>query len=287
MRSILSALFKVSAIKPQALNRFSGLSIRSLLYNRVLEGIADARVIHEYKGLKPLSSTPIFKVVNNNYRILGIGDKLDYGYFRLSFLNIDDFYRVIEYLVDMNEFLIDGILVKVDNIQFNTITYKNLLRDTKKISGFTIHFISPTMFRSSRYYVKVLKSGEKYVAKAVKKSGDKLIYKPYPDPSLMFRSIIRQIRKFGGNINYPFNEIIDYIENDGVAVSGFSKGIVTKAIKLSPKEHYVGFIGKVSFIVNQSEVSKYIYPLLKFAEYSNVGAARTAGFGWIKISNII
>lgn len=287
MRSILSALFNVSAVESQVLNRFSGLSIRSLLYNHVLGGVADARVIHEYRGLKPFSSTPIFKVVNGNYRILGIGDGLDYGFFKLNFLNVDDFYKIIEYLADMDKFLIDGIPVRVNNIQFNTTTYKNLLGSTRKISGFTIHFISPTMFRSSQYYIRVLKSGGRYVAKAVKKSREKLIYKPYPDPSLMFRSIIRQIRKFGGDINYPFNEIIDYIENDGVVVSGFSKGIVTKAIKLSPKEHYVGFIGKVSFIVNQGEMSKYIYPLLKFAEYSNVGAARTAGFGWIRILDVI
>lgn len=161
------------------------------------------------------------------------------------------------------------------------------MSNTRRLSGFTIHFISPTMFRSSQYCVRVLKSGDKYVARAVRKRGDKAIYRPLPDPSLMFKSIVRQIRKFGGDVDYPFSEIIDYIENDGVIISDFPRGIITKAIKLSPKEHYVGFIRRVSFKVNQDEISKYIYPLLKFAEYSNVEATRTSGFGWIKVLDVI
>ena len=52
---------------------------------------------------------------------------------------------------------------------------------------------------------------------------------------------------------------------------------------MSEDEKYIGFIGKVYCSLDgPKDMRKYIHMLLKYAEYSNIGVGRTAGFGWVK-----
>ena len=80
MHHILSFLFEVKALKEQRLSRYSGLSVRSLLYGKILSSFLDAGDLHKYRGLKPVSVTPIYQVVGDEYKVLGYGDRFQHGF---------------------------------------------------------------------------------------------------------------------------------------------------------------------------------------------------------------
>ncbi len=283
MRYIVSATFEISAIKKGILNRFSGLSIRSLLYNKILASFLDAESIHEYKGLKPFSVSPIYDYLKGRPMVFDRGSEFQHGFFKVNFLSIKDYYKVIDALTKYDALMIDGIQTKVLNIEFSIKSYNQLVNNTKVINEFTINFITPTSIRASPYYIKTVKVNGKRRVIVKKKNKRKVTYLPIPQPNLLFKSILRQLRKFSGLESFPFSEISDFIESDGVFIKGYDDGIRTRLIKISPKEMYLGFVGKVTFRVDsENEYSKFIYTLLHYAEYCNIGVGRTAGFGWIK-----
>lgn len=54
-------------------------------------------------------------------------------------------------------------------------------------------------------------------------------------------------------------------------------------IKISKNRTMVGFVGRVSYEILDEEVAKVFTKLAKFAEITNVGGGRTAGFGVVRV----
>lgn len=283
MPYIVSSTFQVEAVKEGVLNRFSGLAVRSLLYNKILGLIMNPEDVHKYRGLKPVSVSPIYTIQGDRYRILGKGHRLKYGLFRVNFLSVEDCYEVVDKLASSRDLLIDGIPIKVLDINIAITSYDRIIEQARHIDEFVISFRSPTMLRSPGYYVKMAKVEGGYRPIVKQKRRKTVVYLPFPHPTLIFKNIVRQFRKFSGSNKFPYNEVLEFIENDGVILKGYPSGIRTRAIRVSMKEHYVGFVGKAIFQVNErNDWAKYIAPLLRYAEFSNIGAARTGGFGWVR-----
>ncbi|MEM2178325.1 MAG: CRISPR system precrRNA processing endoribonuclease RAMP protein Cas6 [Candidatus Methanomethylicaceae archaeon] len=289
MNYIVSLTYHIVSHHSFKMKRYSGLSIRSLFYDFILKKIFDSNKIHEFKGLKPFSVTPLYRSENDSYYIYQSGDKFIDGYFRIVFLSVKNIHEVIDKLSRDVDIEIDEEVCKIDNIEYSIVSYNDLIRELKIMDNFIIEFLSPTILRSPSYYIKLVKENNEFKPIVKTKWRKRGIYLPLPYPQLIFKSIIRCFKKFSEIENYPYDEINEFVNNDGIMLSGYPNGIKTMAIKVSKKEAYIGFVGKVQFTINKTilnmyeNVIKYIPQLLKYAEYSNIGGNRLSGFGWVKV----
>ena len=186
----------------------------------------------------------------------------------------------------MDYFLIDGMPAKVLNVNIAITSYSKLLDSASGVNEFTISFITPTMLRSPQYYIKVVRRGDRHIPVVRRKERRRVVYLPIPQPNLLFKSVLRQFRKFSGIESFPYENVLAFIESDGIILKGFPRGIRTKVVRPSPDEYYIGFVGDVAFGLedeSSKSIARYIGVLLKYCEYCGVGAGRTAGLGWVKV----
>jgi|Deesub1362B_J571_1020462.scaffolds.fasta_scaffold00004_514 CRISPR/Cas system endoribonuclease Cas6 (RAMP superfamily) len=286
-RCIISINFKIRRVSDGVINRFSGLSIRSLLYNRILGLILDPEYLHRYKGLKPISITPIYELDEDKIRVYSRGSDVPHGFFRINLLDIEDPAKIINSLSSLDTLNIDGIRYQVISINFILRSYETVFSWRKKLRRFKLKFLTPTMTRRPQHYISIMKDNGRFRAKIKKKHSRPGIYIPLPQPNLIFKSILRQLTNFSGYKDFPFEGIKEFIDDDGVVIAGFPRGIRSRIVKVGGGERYIGFVGEVVFEVDTSSVySEYIYTLARYAEYSNVGAGRTAGFGWVSFEEL-
>lgn len=283
---IVRYLIKFFIDKKISFQSFSGFSIRGFFYN-ILKKYDEsiALKIHKNKSLAPFSTTPIF-IYNKNlkavYRKIEKPSLCLVG-FSLLDPELARIFKDIIISMKLENIELGNEKYKIIEINVNDISFKDLIKKAKVIKNFSITFITPTYLRATP---------RQKISQENNKSFNNSIINPYrfylfPDPVLMFKNIVRIWRHFS---NYPFNyeEYLEWIELGGVAISGFPEGIRTVRVYEHPTSNKwcVGFIGKVFFNLPENTYRKSMAQitdaLLKFAEYSNIGGNRTAGFGVIE-----
>ncbi len=136
------------------------------------------------------------------------------------------------------------------------ISYRRIYEEASEDKTIVMDFLTPTTFRKGK---------SDY---------------PLPDPSLVFKSLIRKWVTFGDvRIDKNLRKVL---ERD-IQVSG--AWIRTKKVELSRLGKVVGFTGRVVFFVDSEdrEVLRWINALAKFGEFAGVGRKTTMGFGKVKV----
>ena len=277
--------------EPVVFGSFSGFASRGLFYElvrRVDEGRAEE--LHSSKRLSPFSSTPVIQLGPGRARVV---------------------YRVLPQnaLCTLQFTLFDGELAKavlksilqegeplrllnseirIVDVSVSQEEYSGLLDGARPVKRFTMRFLTPTFFRFSPLMAS-LTFPSKRPAGGVSQprlKGAKRFH-PVPEPVLMMRSLVRLWRAFSDR---PFNysDYLSWISSMGVSLAGYPDGIRTRRLyeHVTTRKFVVGFVGRVNFSIPEDlymkRWAKITDALLKFAEYSNVGGGRTAGFGVVR-----
>lgn len=281
---IVSIIFHIgSGNESKPINRFSGLMVRTYLYKFLqdLLGVSDR---HSDKGLREYSATPIYSVDGHRIRVYRRGDRVGDAYFKINLLSVDEPQELLMKLGGLRDIEVDTHRFGIYDISLNIVSYMGLLQNSQPIKKFRMSFLSPTSLRSPSHYIAVEMSEGKAVPMVKRKSRRVGFYIPLPYPDLIFRNLLRMFRRFSGIEDIPYEEVRNYIANDGVYIAGYPNGIRTDVLRVGRGETYIGFRGTIFFRCSESggELNKYIHMLLRFSEYSNIGVGRTAGLGWVK-----
>ena len=287
--TFINLKFQVSG--PVVFGSFSGFASRGLFYElvrRVDEGRAEG--LHSLKRLSPFSSTPIIQLAPKGPKIVYRNISQD-ALYAVRFTIFDGRLTklVLDALLQEGEplRLIDSE-IKIVDVSVLHEEYSRLFEEAKPVKRFMVDFITPTFFRlspliafhtfpSRRTAIRISKSRLKKARR----------FHPVPEPVLMMRSLTRLWRAFSDK---PFNysSYLSWVSSMGISLAGYPSGIKTRRLyeHVTTKKFVVGFTGKVNFSIPEDlyieKWAKITDALLKFAEYSNIGGGRTAGFGMIK-----
>ncbi|MEM0456799.1 MAG: CRISPR system precrRNA processing endoribonuclease RAMP protein Cas6 [Nitrososphaerota archaeon] len=270
--------FKFSVSRDISFQSFSGFASRGVFFDILSRASYElAEELHKRKGIAPYSTSPIEFLEGNTNRI---------AYRRLPATTNASF-RVSLFdpmLCKLFEKAIFGGLSSLrllneecplSEISIKTIDPKKLISDAEPIRRFSIMFRTPTVFR-------LTPRGP--IDKSCRPSPFRLY--PLPDPILLTRSILRVWRSFFGQPPCD-NDFDEWLTVGGVAISGYPDGLKTYRLYEHPHSNkwVVGFVGTVHYSLPDDtydeKYAKVISGLLKLAEYTNVGAGKTAGFGMI------
>jgi len=287
--TFINLKFQVSG--PVVFGSFSGFASRGLFYElvrRVDEGRAEG--LHSLKRLSPFSSTPIIQLAPKGPKIVYRNISQD-ALYAVRFTIFDGRLTklVLDALLQEGEplRLIDSE-IKIVDVSVLHEEYSRLFEEAKPVKRFMVDFITPTFFRlspliafhtfpSRRTAIRISKSRLKKARR----------FHPVPEPVLMMRSLVRLWKAFSDK---PFNytSYLSWVSSIGISLAGYPSGIKTRRLyeHKTTRKFVVGFTGRVNFSVPEDlyteKWAKITDALLKFAEYSNVGGGRTAGFGMIK-----
>ena len=283
---IVSIDFHVAsdASERKPISRYSGFMVRTFLY-KFLQRTLGLRDLHSEKGLRMYSVTPLYnRGEGGRLHIYRRGEMIDTAHFKVNLLSVREPHLILSRLGTLSDIEVDTHRFRVIDLNLAIHPYESLIKNASPVNKFRMRFLTPTSLRSPSQYIAMEHNGEEYVPIIRSKSRSKGIYIPLPHPELIFKNLLRMFRNFSGIEGLPYEEIRNFIADDGITLSGFPRGIRTISLKTGPGETYIGFIGTVYMMCRDSEggVSKYIDTLLRFSEYSNIGVGRTAGLGWVE-----
>jgi CRISPR-associated endoribonuclease Cas6 len=226
--------------------------VHALFFSSLSEDLA--RELHRPSRLKPFSLwfKPYLTEEKPVDRIL----------LEVSFLKEDLFPRFLSGLItgEEREARIGEVklkkLKKPRIAENRIVSYEELYENAAEEPTIVMDFITPTTF----------KKGESDY--------------PLPEPSLIFRSLIRKWVAFSDvRIDRDLREVVER----QVQVSG--AWIRTRKVELSKLGKIVGFTGRVVFFVNSEDpkVLRWLNALAKFGEFAGVGRKTTMGFGRVKV----
>jgi len=270
--------------RPIEFQSYSGFASRGIFFELLRSHDEDlASLLHSAARLAPYSTTPILASYKGQLRVV---------YKRLPTCLAQLRICLLEH--ELSKAFLDAIIsgpaklrllneeVPLTQISVGVVDFRELVKEARPVVRFSIHFRTPCFFRETPRYVEIpLRSGQVI---RLTLGAKRLV--PLPIPELMFRNLVRLWRAFSDR---PFNYegFLAWVRMGGVALAGFPSGIRTVRVYEHPDANKwaVGFVGTVRFALPEDTYSrskaKMVDALLRFAEYSNVGGNRTAGFGVI------
>jgi CRISPR-associated endoribonuclease Cas6 len=275
--------FRLASNSGVKFQSFSGFAVRGLFFDflkRADESLALR--LHSQKALAPYSVTPVeVSRENRSFFIYDRFNGLASVQFKISIFEealMKAFTQALLSSGSPSVKLVDtGVLVT--EISVNQQDFEKILDEAKPVKRFEVFFRTPCYFRKS-----VPMDSPDQALKAFKSPYRSV---PLPDVSLMLRNIARLWKRFSG-LNFKYRDYVAWVDRGGVILAGYPKGIRTIRVYEHHKSNkwIMGFIGVVRFSIPSDMFSerfaKFTDALMKFAEYSNVGGSRTAGFGVIK-----
>ena len=271
--------------RPLVFQSFSGFASRGVFFEMLRSYDEEwAHLLHSGGGIAPYSTTPIIahdgrrsQVVYRHLpaclaslRICLLEHELSKAFLDIL-LSGDHSVRLLEH-----EFPLTGISVQV-------LDFQELLAEAKPVRKFALKFKTPCFFR--RPPASYLLCPRTTWAK--RRLGEVKRFVPLPDPILMFKNLVRLWRAFS-NKPFCYESFMEWVELGGVALSGFPSGLKTVRLYEHPDSNKwaVGFMGTASFVLPDDtfhrRYARIVDALLRFAEFSNVGGNRTAGFGVVE-----
>jgi len=282
---ILSVTFRLTLSRPVEFQSFSGFTSRGIFYELVrLHDEEYAQALHSSKRLSPFSTWPLFSVRNGRLRFAYKRLEGPTAYARINVLDPGLSNVVIGVITSgLSEIRCVKESLPIAEVSVEQVDFRDLVSRASPVKAFSVNFMTPCYFRATPRTM-----SEVFPSKT-RRAGDTGPYRflPLPVPTLIFRSLVRIWRAFSDR-PLSYKGFLEWVEAGGVAISGFPKGIRTIRVYEHPTTNKwaVGFLGTVRFSIPEDTYSeKYaaiVDILLRFAEYSNVGGNRTAGFGVIK-----
>jgi len=289
--TIIRISLKFHVPRPIFFHGFSGFLSRGLLYELIR--CVDAKYaerLHSSGRLSPFATTPIMVLGSKGgviaYKVIPGGSVCMVHY---TFLEEKPASIVLKSLIEekVKPRLVD-IEVKLVEVSVSHVKYSTLLEEARAVRKFMLEFITPTYFRFSPQAATTvfpsLRSLKGIKVENIRKASR---FHPLPEPILMMRSLVRLWRSFTDR-PFDYTGYLSWISIMGVSLAGYPSGIKTQRLyeHETTKKFVVGFTGKVNFSIPEDLYSKrwakITDALLKFAEYSNLGGGRTAGFGIVR-----
>ena len=241
--------------RPILQNELSPERIHGLFFSIIGNKLAEE--LHKPSKIKP------FCIGIPN--LLKESNKFERIFLRISLLDENLFPRVLSSILLNNEDIyISGIKLRkilkpfIDERWIKS--YDSLVKHVKPDKTIIFDFKTPTSF----------------------KKGDKDY--PIPDPTLIFKSLIRKWCAFSP---IPINVNLRNAINNDIEIMGV--WIRTKKISFSKVGKLTGFVGRVVFYIDSEdiEIIKWINILGKFSEFAGIGRKTTMGFGMVRFTNTI
>ncbi|MEM3382788.1 MAG: CRISPR system precrRNA processing endoribonuclease RAMP protein Cas6 [Nitrososphaerales archaeon] len=285
---------------------YSGFSVRGMFYEILKHEDPDlANSIHSGGALAPFSLSPLIFTKGNSSKIAWKEvNSPSIGMITISLLD-DNLIKIFESLIlkgDLKEITLSNKKFPITEIGVQEINFNKILESSQPVQSFRIKFRTPTYFRRSLYnccshcplYQSILKAKMAKINVNIcpyYKLERQYRFILFPDPILLFRSLLRIWRKYS-KIEIDYKGFMNWIEKGGVALAGYPKGLKTLKVVEHPltKKWLVGFIGTVYFNLPletyDQNYAKICDALLRFGEIVNVGGGRTAGLGLIQYQPI-
>ncbi len=286
---VLNINFKIS--EKIILNKFSGFESRRIFYNVIkLANEKLANELHESKKLSPFSSTPIYTLLNEKMEIVNrklTPNKIYTMRYTILSKKLCNLIAEIIWKDIFNKQKIKNEIIEIIDFKIKSIDYVDLYKNSEPIKYFLVNFLTPTYFRVSPYILAMISKNVKNQIFPLEYLKRIYRYYPLPNPSLLIRNIVRIWKQYS-NYHFDYDMYKAWVSLFGVTVSGYRRGIKTyRAYERKSTNRWVeGFRGIVAYYVPDDllnkEYAKITDMLLKFAEFTNVGGGRTAGFGMIK-----
>jgi len=276
---------------------FPGFYLRGFFF-RTLKSVNEelARMIHESKKFAPYSIRTFENSSGIVFKYLKVNEEATFSFI---FLDENLFENFRDAFLSLSSIKILNTEIRVTNIRIRKISFKDIYSNSSSLTQkFSIDFLTPTSFKiplsscckHCQVYKKLkarINSKEKDLIelKAIIRNRRGVLY-PLPDIKLAFFNILRMIRYFEGKI-FDIDEFNSWLDNESIVLAGYEEGIRTIRYYEHPTSNkfFVGFVGRVQYSVrNMSEkMLKIASSLLYYAEITNIGHNRTAGFGRIKV----
>jgi CRISPR-associated endoribonuclease Cas6 len=247
---------KTFAEKSVKMPLFTGYVARGLalnILNRVNPALSQD--LHEPNALKPYSVTPLYFRSTKKYVD---GYQLDPStpcILKIRFLNDKMAKSALDYFSSNESLMIYDTHFKVASLTIRTEDFSKV----QNAERFRLIFDTPTHLS---------KIGSKF---------DQL----FPEPNVVFSHLMRvwdvcMTDKFGKEMHEKYKAWIE----KSMTVSGYD----LRTLTVTGKSMKIGFVGWCAYRIDEdsesnSELSSVTNKLAKFAEYSNIGMERTAGFG--------
>jgi CRISPR-associated endoribonuclease Cas6 len=241
---------------------FTGHVARGLLLHIVrLVDPGAAGVLHELNVSKPYSVTPLrFRSVSRveNGFVL---DPASPCHVAFRFLRDDLAGYVLKFFEKQNAVMIFDTVFRIASLSIKSKSYADLEREAQAAERFKLIFETPT-------YLPCLGSSYRWM---------------FPDPVRIFSGLIRVWNRFSDGRRFSKDEFLAYKEwlGKNVGVCGYK---LRTRLAVMREKKAVGFMGWCAYEMKdlESEWSKATVMLTKYAEYSNIGGNKTAGYGVTK-----
>jgi CRISPR-associated endoribonuclease Cas6 len=241
---------------------FTGHVARGLLLHIVrLVDPGAAGVLHELNVSKPYSVTPLrFRNVSRveNGFVLDPASPCHVGF---RFLRDDLACYVLKFFEKQNAVIIFDTVFRIASLSIKSKSYADLEREAQAAERFKLVFETPT-------YLPYLGSSYRWM---------------FPDPVRIFSGLIRVWNRFSDGRRFSKDEFLAYKEwlGKNVGVCGYK---LRTRLAVMREKKAVGFMGWCAYEMKdlESEWSKATVMLTKYAEYSNIGGNKTAGYGVTK-----
>jgi len=281
--SVCQVTFRIIAEQGLKFQSFSGFAVRGVFFD-FLKSVNEelALKLHSQKSLAPYAVTPV-EALRGDYSSFiykGFNGPLQ-ARFRISILEqglMSVFTRALLSTSSPSIRLVDAQTPIVD-ISVSQCSFERIMEEAKPLERFEVFFRTPCYFRRS-----LPGNPSDPVLKAVKPPYRAI---PLPEAHLMFRNLARLWRRFSG-LSFEYSDYVKWVEGGGIALAGFPNGIRTVRVYEHPTSNKwaMGFVGRVRFAIPRDmfseKFSRFTDALMRFAEYSNIGGNRTAGFGVVE-----
>ena len=242
---------------------FTGHVARGLLLHIIRQiDPSAAGVLHELDVSKPYSVTPLrFRCASR----VENGFVLDAAYpCRVGFRFLSDELAgyVLRFFERQNSVMIFDTVFRIASLSIKSKSYGDLEREANAVKRFRLVFETPT-------YLPCLGSSYRWM---------------FPDAVRVFCGLMRVWNKFSEDRRFSKEEFLAFKEwlAKNVGVCGYRLG--TRLAVMRNKKA-VGFVGWCAYEMGdlESEWNRVTVMLAKYAEYSNIGGNKTAGYGVTKI----
>ncbi len=221
--------------------------------------------LHEGNKIRPYSISPIMGYKNRLKRTRRreiIIDKGSMFKFRMGILTEELAERMVKISLQKDEMkllLAEGEF-KVVSIEIKKKNVKELLMEKEQLpSTFSLSFLTPTYFNIAKQEFPMR----------------------YPDPRYVFMNLATLWNAFNEEqAMVDKTGLFSWLENH-ISINAYN--LSTHSVYLAKNAPKIGFKGWVRYqLSGEEDYRRWIHALAQFAEFSNVGANRTAGFGCVK-----
>jgi len=257
--------FKLKAVKKCLLPSFTGQLIRGAILQIIKESDEIlSEKLHEGNKIRPYSVSPlrlIDKEISRTKRGEIIIEKDSTLRFRLGILMNELAERIVKITLQKEEmkfYLAEGEF-KVINLDVKKKSVKELLlEEIINLNSLSLNFVTPTYFNIAKQEFPLR----------------------FPDPRYLYMNLTSLWNTFNKKVLVDQEEFYSWIENH-ISINAYN--LKTKTVQIAKGAPKIGFKGWVKYkLSGDTNYQQWIHSLSKYAEFSNIGANRTAGLGCVQ-----